>query len=74
VGPGECLKIMTGAIMPPELDTVVPLEFVQVEGDSIEIPADVVQPGDNRRLLGEDLMAGQPALRTGGPAGTRLWA
>jgi molybdopterin molybdotransferase len=65
VGPGECLKIMTGAIMPAGLDTVVPLEFVQAQGDEIEIPADVVRTGDNRRLLGEDLMAGQPALRQG---------
>lgn len=77
VGPGECLKVMTGAIMPGGLDTVVPLEFVHVEGDSIEIPADVVQPGDNRRLLGEDLMAGQPALARGdllGPAALGLVA
>jgi molybdopterin molybdotransferase len=65
VGPGECLKIMTGAIMPTGLDTVVPLEFVQVHGDEIVIPADVVRTGDNRRLLGEDLMAGQPALQRG---------
>jgi molybdopterin molybdotransferase len=74
---GECLKIMTGAIMPPELDTVVPLEFVRVQGDSVEIPAGVVSQGDNRRLLGEDLMAGQPALRQGqtlGPAALGLIA
>jgi molybdopterin molybdotransferase len=64
-GPGECLKIMTGAIMPAGLDTVVPLEFVEVQGDEIVIPADVVRAGDNRRLLGEDLMNGQPALRRG---------
>lgn len=77
VAAGECLKIMTGAIMPPELDTVVPLEFVQVQGDTIEIPAGVVSAGDNRRLLGEDLMAGQPALRKGqslGPAALGLIA
>ncbi|MDZ4189770.1 MAG: gephyrin-like molybdotransferase Glp [Hydrogenophaga sp.] len=77
VAAGECLKIMTGAIMPPELDTVVPLEFVRVQGDSVEIPAGVVSAGDNRRLLGEDLMAGQPALRKGqslGPAALGLIA
>jgi molybdopterin molybdotransferase len=77
VAAGECLKIMTGAIMPPGLDTVVPLEFVRLQGDSVEIPAGVVGPGDNRRLLGEDLMAGQPALRQGqtlGPAALGLVA
>lgn len=75
VGAGECLKIMTGAIMPAGLDTVIPLEFVKTEGDRIVVPAGVVGAGDNRRLLGEDLMAGQPALRQGqtlGPAALGL--
>ncbi|MFW5329509.1 gephyrin-like molybdotransferase Glp [Hydrogenophaga sp. ZJX-1] len=77
VAAGECLKIMTGAIMPPELDTVVPLEFVKAQDDRVEIPSGVVSAGDNRRLLGEDLMAGQPALRSGqtlGPAALGLIA
>ncbi len=77
VGPGECLKIMTGAIMPAGLDTVVPVEFVKVDGDHITVPSGVVKPGDNRRLLGEDLMAGSPALRRGqtlGPAALGLVA
>lgn len=64
---GQCVKIMTGAIMPAGLDTVVPQEFVAKaeESDKIVIPAGVLQPGDNRRKLGEDLMQGQPALRQG---------
>ena len=65
VGPGECVKIMTGAIMPAGLDTVVPQEFTRLDGDSVTIPPKLLRPGDNRRLLGEDLMAGQPALRRG---------
>lgn len=74
---GECLKIMTGAIMPAGLDTVVPLEFVKTEEDRIVVPPSVVSAGDNRRLLGEDLMAGEPALRGGqvlGPAALGLLA
>lgn len=77
LGADQCLKIMTGAIMPAELDTVVPLEFVKIDGDGVEIPPGVVSAGDNRRLLGEDLMAGQPALRRGltlGPAALGLIA
>ncbi len=84
VGPGECVKIMTGAIMPAGLDTVVPQEFTQPEpGDAaasvgrIRIPADVLRRGDNRRLAGEDVMQGQPALRQGqrlGPAALGLAA
>ena len=74
---GECVKIMTGAVMPAGLDTVVPVEFVKVDGQQVSIPADVLRQGDNRRLLGEDLMAGQPALRRGqtlGPAALGLMA
>lgn len=63
---GECVKIMTGAIMPAGLDTVVPQELTQLQDDGrILIPAKVLQRGDNRRLLGEDLMQGQAALRQG---------
>ena len=65
VAPGECIKIMTGAIMPNGLDTVVPQEFVSGNDTSITIPAGILHAGDNRRLRGEDLMQGQPALRQG---------
>ncbi len=65
VGPGQCVRIMTGAIMPTGLDTVVPQEFVQAAGDLITIPPGLLQVGDNRRLLGEDVMQGRPALRQG---------
>ncbi|MDM7464403.1 MAG: molybdopterin molybdotransferase MoeA [Tepidimonas taiwanensis] len=64
-----CVRIMTGAVMPEGLDTVAPVEFVRAAGDAtVAIPAGVVRPGDNRRLRGEDLMAGRAALH----AGTRL--
>ncbi len=69
VGAAQCVKIMTGAIMPAGLDTVVPQEFVKVRehGDTtrVTVPPGLLQPGDNRRLAGEDLMQGQPALRAG---------
>ncbi|MEP6739526.1 MAG: gephyrin-like molybdotransferase Glp [Caldimonas sp.] len=61
----ECVRIMTGAVMPAGLDTVVPQEFVKVEGDRVRVPAGVVQAGDNRRLAGEDLARGAVALSQG---------
>ncbi|MEJ7688302.1 MAG: gephyrin-like molybdotransferase Glp [Variovorax sp.] len=64
-GAGEAVKIMTGAVMPAGLDTVVPQEFCVVESDSVSFPAKVLRRGDNRRFAGEDLMQGQPALRRG---------
>lgn len=66
VGRGECVRIMTGAVMPDDCDTVVPQELTQkVTQDSVTLPAGVVRTGDNRRRMGEDLAAGQPALRQG---------
>ncbi len=62
---GDCVKIMTGAIMPAGLDTVVPQEFVTLQQDAVSIPAGLLQAGDNRRLKGEDLRKGSAALRAG---------
>jgi molybdopterin molybdotransferase len=63
---GECVKIMTGAIMPQGLNTVVPQELCkQTSADAIEIPAGLLQMGDNRRLCGEDIMQGKAALSQG---------
>ncbi len=62
---GQCVKIMTGAIMPTGLDTVVPQEFVSVQAETITVPARLLSAGDNRRLRGEDLMQGRPALLKG---------
>ena len=78
VGPGQCVKIMTGAILPAGLDTVVPQEFTRTGADGrIEVPAGLLQPGENRRCKGEDLMEGRPALQAGeriGPAACGLVA
>ncbi|MFN3298281.1 molybdopterin molybdotransferase MoeA, partial [Caldimonas sp.] len=65
VAPGQCVRIMTGAVMPEGLDTVVPQEFCQVEGEVVTLPAGAVRAGDNRRLRGEDLARGRPALSAG---------
>ena len=81
VGAGECIKIMTGAILPAGLDTVVPQELVQAgdagdtneagaanaaaEISTIVVPAGVLRAGANRRFKGEDLMAGSVALAQG---------
>jgi len=62
---GDAVRIMTGAMMPAGLDTVVPQEFCKVDGDKVSFPARVLRRGANRRLAGEDLMQGQPALRKG---------
>jgi len=77
IGAGQCLQIMTGAILPQGLDTVVPQELVKAHEGRIEIAPRTVHPGDNRRLLGEDVMRGSVALTKGsvlGPAALGLLA
>ena len=66
VGHGECVRIMTGAVMPALCDTVVPQEFTQSPSEAqVTIPAGVVRTGDNRRLMGEDLQEGKAAITRG---------
>ena len=69
VATGECVKIMTGAVMPLSLNTVIAQEFTTVNTSGIEtiveIPAGLLQIGDNRRKTGEDLQRGLPALTLG---------
>jgi molybdopterin molybdotransferase len=65
VARGQCLKIMTGAVMPEGLDTVVPRELVALDGDRLTIRAGALKVGENRRKRGEDLAAGKPALAAG---------
>jgi molybdopterin molybdotransferase len=66
VGLGECLKIMTGALMPKDCDTVIPQEFTESANESvIGFKQNQVKRGENRRLRGEDLQSGKAAIAAG---------
>jgi molybdopterin molybdotransferase len=62
---GQCVRIMTGALIPVGCDTVVPQERVQRTGDAVTFNVAGLARGVNRRLAGEDLASGQAALRKG---------
>jgi molybdopterin molybdotransferase len=63
---GQCVRIMTGGVMPAGCDSVIPQELVAaIDSTSITIAPGVIRSGDNRRFAGEDLMAGSAALRKG---------
>jgi len=63
---GECLKIMTGAVMPGNCDTVIPQELTtKVTETQITFKQDQLKVGDNRRLRGEDLQVGKSAIKAG---------
>jgi molybdopterin molybdotransferase len=57
------IRILTGAPMPASLDTVVIQEDAKVEGANVTLPAAPV--GDNIRKAGEDVSAGDIAVRAG---------
>jgi molybdopterin molybdotransferase len=61
---GECVRIMTGAIMPDDSDTVVIQEHTDVSGDQISIGTDT-KPGGNVRQAGEDISIGDLVLEKG---------
>ncbi|MFM9971396.1 MAG: gephyrin-like molybdotransferase Glp [Burkholderiales bacterium] len=64
IAAGECVRIMTGAVMPAGTDSVIPQELARANQRRIHIPAGQ-QRGQHRRLAGEDLTRGQAALFAG---------
>lgn len=64
VSAGEAVRIMTGAVMPNDTDTVIMQEDVQNQDDQIEISAGQ-KPAQNVREAGEDLKQGGIILKPG---------
>jgi molybdopterin molybdotransferase len=61
---GECVKIMTGAVIPEGADTVVMQERIVIKSDRITL-LDEPKLGANVRQAGEDLKIGQTVLARG---------
>ncbi len=55
---GQCVRIFTGAVVPDGADTVIMQEQVQVDGETIQFPANL-KPQQNVRAVGEDVGQGQ---------------
>jgi molybdopterin molybdotransferase len=64
VGPGEAVRIMTGAPLPPGADTVIPVEDTTRGDDWMELRKPL-GPGIHIRLAGEDLRIGQGLVSRG---------
>ena len=64
VAAGQCVRILTGAAMPPGTDSVVMQENVALDGD-MAILAAGQKAGQHVRQAGEDIAAGDVALRAG---------
>ncbi len=64
LGPGKAIRIMTGAAVPENADTVVMQEQTRHEGDRVWI-APGQHNGQHVRMAGEDLHQGATAVRPG---------
>lgn len=62
---GECVRIMTGATMPDDSDTVIIQEQAEVTSKQTIRIDSRHKPGQNVRAAGEDIQQGETVLRTG---------
>ena len=59
---GECYKIMTGAQVPSDADTIVPIEnCLEVSSESVLLPTDT-KKGSSLRKKGEEQMVGDTLI------------
>jgi len=65
LGPGECMRIATGGMLPEGADAIVMIEQTEaISTDEVGI-FKAVSPGQNLIRRGEDCAAGQPLLAAG---------
>ncbi len=62
---GHCYEIMTGAVMPPGCDTVVPVEKTARDGAGRVVFRAPAGSGDHLRRAGEDFASGDPVAGRG---------
>jgi molybdopterin molybdotransferase len=65
IGLRQCVRIMTGAVMPAGTDTVVIQEVVKTSADHAVLIPKGQKHGQNVRSAGEDLRIGVPVLASG---------
>ncbi|HHS89632.1 MAG TPA: bifunctional molybdopterin-guanine dinucleotide biosynthesis adaptor protein MobB/molybdopterin molybdotransferase MoeA [Rhodobacteraceae bacterium] len=66
---GKAIRVLTGAVLPPGVDTIVMQEDVNVENGHVVFDGSI-KPGANARKAGEDVREGDVVLEKG----TRLGA
>ena len=64
VGPGQAVRIFTGAPMPDGADAIAIQEDVSREGERIRLSS-TVPPGDNLRIAGMDFRTGEALIGAG---------
>jgi molybdopterin molybdotransferase len=64
VQPGQCIRILTGAVMPSGADAVVIQELCEASGDRVRMPTEI-EAGANLRPAGDDVRAGDRVVEAG---------
>lgn len=62
---GQCVQIMTGAIMPDGVDTVIRYEDISIEGDTATINEEAIKHQQNVHFKGQDKQAGEVVVARG---------
>jgi molybdopterin molybdotransferase len=66
VGPGQCVRIFTGGVMPEGADSVVMQERAREDERGVHVAAGAIgKAGQNRRFAGEDVKAGAVVFDAG---------
>ena len=65
VGPGQAVRIMTGAVVPEGADAIVMVERTSIPGDGKVLIEVTAHTGDHVRLPGEDIRTGQVLFEAG---------
>ena len=61
---GQCIRIMTGAVIPPGADSVVMQENTEIDGDYVTFNQ-IPKLGNSVRRAGEDILQGQTVVTKG---------
>jgi len=62
---GQCIRIMTGAVVPDDTDTVVMQEYAKHEDDRVTFETKNIVAGQHVRYTGEDTRSGDTVLEPG---------
>ncbi len=65
VGPGQAVRIMTGAVMPAGADSVCMVEQTSPDGEGSVVVEHALEAGTNVRLPGDDISAGSVVFGPG---------
>lgn len=71
IGPGQCVRIMTGAPVPTDADTIVPVELTDA-GTQVVVVHEAPERGRHVRAAGEDVRAGDVIAPAGATVTARI--